>query len=86
MLGACGLGLLSFKYRKLKVSQVESMHETKVDPNLLGEVINDICVAGLGYIVSHLLCCDYIYKHRQYVIERLHYEREINFNRDTFDI
>jgi hypothetical protein len=35
---------------------------------------------------SHLIACDYIYKHRQYVIERLHFERAAKFQRDTFDL
>ena len=51
-----------------------------------GNVINDISFAFLGYIASHLLSLDYIYKHRQYIIERLHFERQNNFDRDTFDL
>ena len=79
------MGLVSFKFRKLKVSKL-SNHEASVDPNMLGNVMNDIGFALLGYIGSHLISCDYIYKHRQYVIERLHFERQNGFDRDNFDL
>ena len=85
MLGAIGMGLLSFKYRKMKVASIEN-YEAKVDPNLLSHVLNDMSLAALGYFVSHIFVCDYIYKHRQYVIERMHYERDVCFDRDNFDI
>jgi len=57
-----------------------------MDPNTLGHILNDTFAAAFGYIVCSLYCCDYTYKHRQYVIERLHFERENNFDRDNFDI
>ena len=53
---------------------------------MLGKLMNDIFMGVLGYLGSHLMSCDYIYKHRQYVIERMHFERENGFNRDTFDL
>ena len=53
---------------------------------MLGNVLNDIMMITLGYMGSHLIAVDYIYKHRQYVIERLHFERAAKFDRDTFDL
>ena len=85
ILGAVGMGFLSLKWRKLKISQLEH-HEAKMDPESLTNMLNDATLALLGYFTSHLIACDYIYKHRQYVIERMHLERDMNFNRDTFDI
>ena len=28
-----------------------------------------------GYVMGHLMSCDYIYKHRVYVRERIHFEQ-----------
>jgi len=83
LFGALGMGLASFKYRKMRVSMIEN-HEAARDPNLLGHVVNDIMLGFMGYLGMHLLCCDYIYKHRQYVIDRLHFERSSNFQRETY--
>ena len=85
LLGACGFGLLSFRIRKFRISSIEH-YEAGRDPNMLSNIINDIFMALFGYIGSHLMCCDYIYKHRQYVIERMHFERDVGFDRDTFDL
>ena len=74
LLGTLGMGLASLKFRRFKLSQIAN-HEAKRDPNMGGNVINDISFAVLGYLGTHLLSIDYIYKHRQYVIERLHFER-----------
>ena len=53
---------------------------------MLTAVLNDAFTGLCGYITAHLICCDYIYKHRQYIIERMHLERELGFDRDTFDL
>ena len=78
LLGALGMGFISFRMRKFKVAKMEH-HEAGRDPNMLGHILNDIILASLGYVGAHLMCCDYIYKHRQYVIERMHFEREVGF-------
>ena len=54
--------------------------------NLLGALMNDMFAALIGYLGAHFICCDYIYKHRGYVIERLVFERNQNIQRDTFDL
>ena len=38
----------------------------------------------LGYTFGNLLACDYIYKRRIYIIERLHFEKNSGFNRYAF--
>ena len=53
---------------------------------MIGALVNDLMMAGVGYMGAHLISCDYIYKHRQYVVERLVFERNNNFDRDTFDL
>ena len=85
LLGALGMGLASLKFRKMRISQMAN-HEAPRDPNMLGNVLNDIFMGVFGYLGAHLITCDYIYKHRQYVIERMHFERENGFQRDTFDL
>ena len=54
--------------------------------NILGNFINDFFIGCCGYLASHLICCDYTYKHRQYVIERMIFEKDNNINRDTYDL
>ena len=63
LLGTLGMGLASLKFRKFKLSQIAN-HEAKRDPNMGGNIINDMSFALLGYIGTHLLSIDYIYKHR----------------------
>lgn len=48
-------------------------------------VINDAISAFLGFTLGNLIACDYIYKRRIYIVERLHFEKQSNFNRYTFD-
>ena len=67
-------GLLSFKYRRMKMSMIEP-HEAPRDPNLFAGYLNDAVSVMVGYMFGHIVACDYIYKRRAYVIERLYYER-----------
>lgn len=85
LLGAVGLGLLSYRFRKFRISKA-GFENAPREYNMIGNVINDALTGLCGYIVAHLITCDYIYKHRQYVIERMHLERELGFDRDTFDL
>ena len=62
------------------------VHEAPRDPNILSNVLNDMICGVTGYLTAHLICCDYIYKHRQYVIERINFEKEFGFQRDVFDL
>ena len=63
LLGALGAGLLSLRFRKFKFSKMEA-HEAPRDPNMLSNVLNDMICGLTGYLIAHLICCDYIYKHR----------------------
>lgn len=56
-------GFFSYRYRRLKVSAME-MHEVNRDPSFIMHMVNDGMAALLGYIVGHLMACDYTYKHR----------------------
>lgn len=47
-------------------------------------VINDIVFGCFGYICGHLFSCAYIYKSRQYVLERMYHEQERSIDRRTF--
>ena len=85
LFGALTLGFASYRFRRLKYAGMEA-HEAPRDLNLPGSLINDLMMAVVGYMGAHLLTCDYIYKHRQYIIERLNFEKQNNFNRDTFDL
>ena len=83
--GAVGFGFMSLKYRKMRFSMMEA-HEAPRDYQMLNKVLTDSGMAFTGYMMAHYLSCDYIYKHRQYVIERMHCERQNNFDRDTYDL
>jgi len=38
-------------------------------------VLNDLMFGLTGYVMGHLMSCDYIYKHRIYVRERIYFEQ-----------
>ena len=44
-------------------------------------VLNDAMSAFIGFTCGNLLACDYIYKRRIYIVERLHFEKQSNYNR-----
>lgn len=71
MIGALTCGFLSFKYRRMKISMLEP-HEASRDQNFIMSVFNDAISVLLGYVGAHLLACDYIYKRRTYILERLY--------------
>mmetsp|Transcript_21227 Transcript_21227/g.32895 ORF Transcript_21227/g.32895 Transcript_21227/m.32895 type:complete len:94 (+) Transcript_21227:267-548(+) len=52
----------------------------------MGGFLNDLMAGFIGYTAGHLLACNYIYKHRLYLVERLNFEKQNNFDRDTFDL
>ena len=85
IVGSLTMGFASYRIRKARIAAID-YHNAPRDMNILGALINDLMMAAIGYMGSHLLCCDYIYKHRQYVVERLVFERNNNFDRDTYDL
>ena len=66
---------MSFKFRRLKVSMIEA-HEAPRDLNLISGYINDAVSVVCGYMMGHIIACDYLYKRRPYVIERLYVEKK----------
>ena len=59
----------------MKYSMIEA-HEAGRDNQFFLGVLNDLTFALIGYFSGHLIACDYIYKHRQYILERLYFERQ----------
>ncbi|CDW81990.1 UNKNOWN [Stylonychia lemnae] len=80
-IGCLTLGFMSFRARRFKLSGIEG-HQQSRDPQFLINVLNDGVSAFVGFVCGQLIACDYIYKHRQYVMERLFFEKYNNFNRD----
>ena len=73
---------MSFRYRRMRVSMLEPHEAAKgVSSFQFTHILNDAMSAFLGYTLGNLIACDYIYKRRMYVIERLHFERGTGFNR-----
>ena len=79
----------------MKYSMIEA-HDAGRDNQFFIGALNDLTAALIGYFGGHLFACDYIYKHRQYILERLYFERQnsklilysfptkvVDFNRDT---
>lgn len=52
--------------------------------NLGQAIFNDGISALLGFVMGNIIACDYIYKRRIYIVERLHWEKTTGFNRYTY--
>lgn len=65
--GAICFGYMSFKMRRIRVGSLESNLAPR-DAELPISILNDLMMAVFGYVCGHLMSCDYIYKHRQYVL------------------
>ena len=78
-------GFMSYRYRRMKVSMFEA-HEAAKNVSAFDwqHIFNDAISAFVGFTAGSLIACDYIYKRRMYVIERLHFEKGQQFNRANF--
>ncbi len=78
-------GFMSYRYRRMRVSMFEA-HEAAKNVSAFDwqHIFNDAISAFVGFTVGSLIACDYIYKRRMYVIERLHFEKEQQFNRVSY--
>jgi hypothetical protein len=72
--GALGFGFLSFKLRRIRFGAMEAEMAPR-DLNFTVSVLNDFTYGLVGYFLGHFMACDYIYKHRRYVRERVYYEQ-----------
>ena len=71
---AAAFGFLSLRYRKgVWGGQGPEMHAAR-ENSVVMHALNDAIAGLLGYFLGHLLCCDYVYKHRQYVLQRVYFE------------
>ncbi len=81
------MGFMSYRYRRMKVSMVEAHDTAKgVSAFQWSHIFNDAVLAFLGYTFGNLIACDYIYKRRIYIVERLHLEKTTGFNRYAFNL
>ena len=85
--GTLTFGYMSFRYRRMKVSMLEPHEAAKnVSAFLPQHLLNDAMAGFMGFTFGNVMACDYIYKRRIYVVERLHYEKQNNFNRYAFKV
>jgi len=84
IVGAVSGGFLSFKMRAMRYNLMKA-EEAPRDLNLPLNILNDATVGIVGFFMGHLVGCDYIYKHRQYVHMRLCYESKANMTRRKED-
>ncbi len=73
--GAIAFGYISFKMRRIRIGSLES-NLAPMDSELAINILNDLMFGVMGYFCGHLMSCDYIYKHRQYVLQRVYLENE----------
>ena len=78
---ACGYG--SFRFRRLKVQHQGDLYSAVENSQALN-IVNDGVFGFFGYICGHLFSCAYIYKSRQYVLERMYLEQEQAIDRRSF--
>ncbi len=70
------LGFMSFRYRRMRISMMEASDASKgVNAFQPQYILNDAISAFIGFTFGNILACDYIYKRRTYVVERLHFEK-----------
>ena len=74
MCGALTMGFMSLKLRRFKYAGMEH-HEAPRDYNMIFNIMNDAIMGFTGYLGAQWFACDYTYKHRQYILERMHFER-----------
>ena len=75
--GAVTMGFISLKLRRMKISSL-GVEGTPRDQEMVINMLNDAIMAFIGAVVGQVISCDYIYKHRLYVLERIYYERDHN--------
>ena len=49
-------------------------------------IVNDLMFGVIGYLCGHLFSCDYMYKNRQYVLQRLYFEQGVGVKDRTLYI
>ncbi len=64
---AVSFGFASFKYRRIVIGSLGDQWAAR-ENELAYNIMNDFMLAVVGYCCGHLMGCDYIYKHRQYVL------------------
>lgn len=72
--GAIICGFISFRFRRAKLGAMGTAGVSR-ENNLPIHIVNDICAAFLGLCVGQFTSVDYIYRHRQYVVDRVSVER-----------
>ena len=74
--GAIFMGFISLRIRRSKIGYLgESAHSARENEAMIN-ILNDAMMAIVGYFAGHCFACDYIYRHRQYVLQRLYLEQE----------
>jgi hypothetical protein len=79
--GAILFGFGGYRWRRIKFGTMNP-EDAPMDYNMASKLLNDLMLVLFGYMCGHLFSCDYAYKHRQYVLQRLYFEKKYpNFDR-----
>ena len=76
--GAILFGFISFRARRAKAGSMETAGISR-ENNLPLYILNDAMAGFLGFCGGQFLANDYIYKHRQYVLERQRLEDRLQW-------
>ena len=67
-------GWISFRGRRSKIG-AEGLEYAVRETEMSMNILNDAMMGLIGYFCGHFVACDYIYKHRQYVLQRVYLEQ-----------
>ena len=74
-----GVGSLSMMYRMARMGGIKSEMMPR-DYNMFGNIMQDGAWAFIGFVMSQWYTSTYVYKQRQYVLERIRLEQETNYH------
>ena len=77
--GALLCGFISFRVRRAQAGAAGAQGISK-ENNLPLYMLNDLMFGFIGFVCGQFFSQDYIYKQRQYVIERQMIEKRLNWN------
>lgn len=72
--GALMMGYISFKLRRIRIGAAGNQEYTARQNELAHNIINDAMMGVAGFFIGHFISCDYMYKNRQYVLQRMEFE------------
>jgi len=67
-------GFMGYRWRRIKFGTMKP-EDAPRDYNMGSKLLNDLVLVLVGYFCGHIFSCDYTYKHRQHILQRLYFEK-----------